>query len=142
MQNLKTEEGRIAAIKQLEDSFLYSLRINGLEIAKDSVCNISETKITLAIEADAEYKNKGYKIAFASEVDIYSNLPLLFFEGENGINFASSGQFTPKIRACYWRTIHAAEILKNWDLVCKIVNEHCQQYRDLVISINQENQTS
>ncbi len=54
-----------------------------------------------------------------------------FGRKENEINFGSSGSFNPSERESYWRTIHAASVLKNWAIVSEIVNIHCKMYSDL-----------
>ena len=68
--------------------------------------------------------DKGFKIAFASEITLYAAAP-------NKIYFGSSGSFNPTVRESYWRTIHAASILKRWELATKIINLHCNMYADL-----------
>ena len=106
----------ITALTLIEESFIETLRINGFDIAPDAVCRVERHYIELGIAATGEYKEKGFKMAFASDISLYvPNLERGFGRRIVEINFGSSGCFTPDNRECYWRTIHAASILKKWD---------------------------
>lgn len=132
MKNLTTKEGRIAEIKKLENSFLMALRDNGFDVAFDAVCNINKNSIELGIAATGAYMDKGFKMAFASEINMYAAEPdSILGREENRINFGSSGSFSPSVKESYWRTIHAASLLKNWEVASNIVNIHCKRYADL-----------
>lgn len=132
MKDLTTKDGRIAAINDIEDSFLKSLRRNLFEICPDAVCRINRDSIELGIAATGSYMDKGFKMAFASDIQLYAANPDdIFGRKENEINFGSSGSFNPSVSESYWRTIHAASILKNWNIASKMVNDHCKMYADL-----------
>lgn len=134
MNNLKTKEDRQEAIKQIENSFLITMKGNGIELSDDAVCRINQSSIELGISAIGEYAKKGYQMAFASAIELYAKSyddELGFGRNENEINFGSSGSFNPSKRESYWRTIHAASVLKNWQVVSEIVNTHCKMYSDL-----------
>jgi len=134
MNNLKTKEDRQETIKQIENSFLIIMKRNGIELSDDAVCRINQSSIELGISAIGKYAEKGYKMAFASAIELYAKSyddELGFGRKENGINFGSSGSFNPSERESYWRTIHAASVLKNWQVVSEIVNTHCKMYSDL-----------
>ena len=134
MKDLKTLDGRLFEIQKIEKSFLESLRKITNDIAPHVVCSINSDYIELAIPDESG------RVAFASEVQVYSrtvrNWGVL---RDNRIHYGSSGVFKPINPAPYWRTIHAAAILKNWTSVCEIVNEHCKQYEDLEKEIFEEN---
>lgn len=68
------------------------------------------------------------KSLFASDIQIYAKGGL--FDRVNEINFGSSGSFTPETESSYWRTIHAATVLQNWETVCNIVNEYCVKHKE------------
>ena len=132
MKNLTTKEGRTDAINTIEKSFLTALRVSECDIADDAVCIVERTCIKLGIAAIGDYKKKGYKVEFASEISLYAaEQNSTFRRRENEINFGSSGCFTPEVRASYWRTVHAASILKKWTTVTEIINDHCAMYADL-----------
>jgi len=134
MNNLKTKEDRQEAIKQIEKSFLTTMKSNSIELSDEAVCRINQSSIELGICAIGKYAEKGYQMAFASVIELYAksyNEELGFGRKENEINFGSSGSFNPSERESYWRTIHAASVLKNWDIVSEIVNTHCKMYCDL-----------
>ncbi|MCA6391548.1 MAG: hypothetical protein IM607_09205 [Cytophagales bacterium] len=134
MNNLKTKEDRQEAIKQIERSFLNELRNIGVELSDDAVCRINQNSIEIGISAIGKYAEKGYQMAFASAIELYAKRydnELGFGRKENEINFGSSGSFNPSERESYWRTIHAASVLKNWAIVSEIVNIHCKMYSDL-----------
>lgn len=121
--DLKTKEGREEAIKSLEKSFLDSLRKNNIEISEDAAAVINEESIILGL------KDNNINLVYGTEVYIYS---LRKKDGiENKILPVSSSAFNPENNNAYWRIIHAASILKNWRIVCDIVNIHCQMFIDL-----------
>ena len=121
--NLKTEQGRKSAIEEIETSFIKSLREIGVELSETARCEVSENTIGL-------FSDKDWFI----EVTLRKKR-----NEQNTINYGNTGSFTPKDQRAYWRTIHAASILKNWDKVCEAVNEHCKRYSDLVNEIKKQN---
>ena len=133
MKDLKTQEGRTTEIKAIENSFLITLRGNSFDVCPDAVCSVNRNSIELGIAATGSYMEKGFKMAFASDIQLYAANPDDIFERKeaNEINFGSSGSFNPSVSESYWRTIHAASILKNWEMACEIVNTHCKMYADL-----------
>lgn len=142
MNNLKTKQNRQEAIKQIQDSFLITMKGKGIELSDDAVCRINERSIELGISAIAKDAEKGYKMAFASSIVLYAKSyddKFVFGRKENEINFSSSGSFNPSERESYWRTIHAASILKKWEVVSEIVNSHCKMYSDLIKKIFEVN---
>jgi hypothetical protein len=135
MENLQTEAGRLAAIKNLEVSFIRGLREISNEIADDAVCKISSDRVELGIYATGRNKEIIMQIDYVSCITVYEGNNKI----NNEINFGSSGCFTPDNKESYWRTIHAAAVLKNWDEVCVLVNEHCEAYRELLEEIKKVN---
>jgi hypothetical protein len=132
MENLTTKQERIAEIEKLENSFLITLKNNGFDVAPDAVCRISKISIELGIAATGVSKDKGFKMAFASDISLYAAQPEnRFGNRKNEINFGSSGCFTPEIKESYWRTLHAASLLKNWSIASDIINTHCKMYAEL-----------
>lgn len=134
MNNLKTKEDRQEAIKQIENSFLITMKGNGIELSDDAVCRINQSSIELGISAIGKYAEKGCQMVFASDIELYAKSyddELGFGRKENEINFGSSGSFNPSEMESYWKTIHAASVLKNWQVVSEIVNTHCKMYSDL-----------
>lgn len=134
MNSLKTIEDRQKALKQIEDSFLSEIMNNGVELCDDAVCRINQNSIELGISATGKYAEKGFQMAFASTIELYAinyDENLGVGRKENEINFGSSGSFNPSKRESYWRTIHAASVLKNWVAISEIVNTHCKMYSDL-----------
>jgi hypothetical protein len=127
--NLTTEQGRKSAIEQIEQSFIKSLREIGVELSEEVICIINETSIYLSIKSYGERRKKGYKTAFSAEVILHI---------DKVISYGSSGSLTPENKESYWRTIHAASILKNWDKVCEQVNIHCKRYSELVEEIKKQ----
>lgn len=135
MKDLTTIEGRKAAVAEIEESLINNLRSCRLKMAKNAVCRIGDYNAEISIEASEERKIKGYKTEFASGVDFY----IKDKDGRrkaNEINFGSSDWFSPKDKAEYWRTIHAASILENWAISCSIIEKHCKMYRDLIEEIH------
>lgn len=140
--DLSTSTGRNAAINALEKSFINSLRQNDIELSEDAICSIGRSQIQLGIKEKAEHLIKGFKMEFSSIIELYAKIENSednMFDRDNEINFGSSGSFSPKSKACYWRTIHAASVLKNWNVVCEIVNVHCKAYVELYKDIQSIN---
>ncbi len=128
--NLKTTEGRIAAINALETECMKQLIIIGVEVTGLSKLRLSDSSIVISVRISGEE---------GGEVTIYHNKTLFGKQKENTINFGCSGKFTPSNLFSYWRIICAASILKNWDAACAVVNEYCQKYVALVKEINNAN---
>lgn len=132
MKDLTTQEGRTSEINAIENSFLITLRGNSFEVCPNAVCRVNRNSIELGIAETGAHMDKGYKVAFASEISLYAAEPdSIFGRKENEINFGSSGTFDTSVPESYWRTIHAASFLKNWAMACEIVNTHCKMYADL-----------
>jgi hypothetical protein len=129
MENLKTKEGREKAIRQIEEEFLTVLRKNNVELSEEVVCSIYQDRIELGIID--KYSEIDHRITFESIIELYPKS----FKRENEINYSSSGSFNPSNRASYWKTIHAASILKNWDIVSEMVNKYVRMYNDLINKI-------
>lgn len=137
MKDLTTEEGREMAANMIRESFISALRDNGIELSDTATCRVDTGAISLGIAATGKYKEKGWSMDFSSEITLYAKRE--FPQRDNEINFGTSGVFTPKNQAPYWRTLHAASILKNWKVVCKIVNTHCEMMNDLYKEISKIN---
>lgn len=119
-------------VQKLENNLLVELKKCGVDLSPNAVCTIGSNIIYLGISATGAHKDKGFKAEFASEVELYSFDPNNEYgRTQNEINFGSSGCFTPQSTGSYWRTIHAASILKNWNVVCGIINSYCKMYVDL-----------
>jgi len=126
--DLTTQKGRMEALNFIEKTFIDELRRNSFDVSDDAECRINSSCIELGIKS----KEKGWKIAFASEITLYaSNTTSVMGSRDNEINFGSSGAFSPIRLESYWRTVHAASILKNWGVSCEIVNKYCKMYSDL-----------
>lgn len=121
--NLKTTEGRKAAVKALEENFIKAFIAAGIELCKQTVARIGRDTIYFYVYFN---EDSGGEITFHSNNDCGVLRPR-----ENSINFGCSGEFTPANKFSYWRTIHAASILKNWDAACAVVNEYCKKYVEL-----------
>ena len=82
---------------------------------------------SLEISVAPENPKSEFETLFASDITFYSSP---FYEREPEINFGSSGSFTPENKASYWRTIHAANILKNWEKACEIFKMYCKKHKE------------
>lgn len=131
MGKVKKLKSRIAEIEKLENGFLETLRYEGFDVSPDAVCTIRSGAIELGVLATGFYASKGFKIAFGSEVSLYPAEFNILGATENTMNFATSGSFSPSNKESYWRTVHAASILKNWERACDIINTFCKMYHDL-----------
>jgi hypothetical protein len=118
-------------LKELEENFLKELRKNKFKISNNAICRIYKDSIELGIFKDVSDKEAN-KMVFGSVITIYVRNNIDIFGKirneikENEISFGSCGAFSPSDEASYWRTIHAASLLKNWELACKIVNKYTE----------------
>lgn len=121
-------------MQAIEESCLEQLKESCIELAHDVSCEVRSRYVEIGLKNQSE---DGYKFSWGSEIKIYSiQNDRLFGYGKNEINFGTTGVFSPDNRESYWRTIYAASVVKNWDVVCKIVNEHCDMYDELTGKIN------
>jgi hypothetical protein len=123
--NLTTLEGRNAAINALNESVIEELRNVGVELEETAVAELSENALFI----------------FRSNAENSIDHVLLYMYPEDIRLLLSSGRaFNPTSDpAQYWRTIHAASLLKNWSAVVEAVSAHCQKYRELMDRIREEN---
>lgn len=146
MKRLITDEEIKLAVSEIENSFVKTLRENGFDVAPNAACYIGFDKIELGISESDDKKNKR-RLAFGSEISLYAPKDSKAFGGgfgnrkENEINFGTTGIFTPECKESYWRTIHAASILKNWVAACEIINSHCKMYQELEEEVRKQNPT-
>lgn len=130
MSNLQTKEGRIEATEKINSDCLSELKSIGIELCEDAMIQVSENTATLSVkEIDPKSPYFGWA-AFASEISIYIRSGF-FDNGIPEINFGSSGSFDPSNKSSYWRTIHAASLLKNWDNSIPVIKKYCDQYKNL-----------
>ena len=111
-------------ISELKTNFLNELRNANVELAPNVDVYINSDRINIFIVGD---EGKSF---FASDVTLNPDCVDFFGNTEAKINFGSSGGFNPTNIGSYWRSIHAASLLKNWDAVVPIVNKYCKIYDD------------
>lgn len=132
MLDLTKEKDRISAIKDIKQSFLKSLKENNFEISDDALCTVHNNYIILGISINKSME----AFAFNSQIELFANNNLKGFDKkENKISISSSSSFDKNLLQSYWKIIHAASILKNWDVASEIVNIHCAMYENLVNEI-------
>ncbi len=117
---------------ELNSNFILDLKKLGIELSDRAVCYVRQSMVTIAILEDGPQVDGSYRIVFASEIEFYAKDEKYdWFKRDNEINFCSSGSFDPSNKGSYYRTIHAASILKNWDACCDLVNNYCAKFQDL-----------
>lgn len=122
-------ENREKALENINSSFIESLKKIGVELHEDASCCVYDTSIVLEVLQSNEY--------VASGIDLYNVNG--YSRNKCVMNFGSSGSFDHSNVASYWRTIHAASLLKNWDLVCIEIIKHCKMCTDLSKEIIKQN---
>ena len=125
---------RQAALDNLEMAFMTEMENTISGFHRRCIAKIHRNRIDIAIQDE-----KGNEL-FASDVSLYPETTSTFFPQEKGINFGSSGAFDPKHEAPYWRTIHAAIILQNWDIAMGIVETYCMKMEELMEEFKQANE--
>lgn len=101
-----------------EKKILTDLREAGLKLAPTAAVKIMYGR-HLAIGL-----KQGDRLAFSSEVNIYSHKINSIRGWRQEINFGVTGGFSPEDTIPYWRTVHAYEVLTNWDSVMSIIDKH------------------
>ena len=116
----------VREMSELEIDFIKALKGANIELSNDVICRIYETTINISVLGQDD------KILFASDIDLYPIKKQSTYSDkcDNKISFGSAGSFDNTNIACYWRTIHAASILKNWDIVSILVNSFCSRYSE------------
>lgn len=108
-------------VNESNNNFVQDLRKIGVELADNVNTIIGERSIELGIGNVGNF--------YTSSISLYPETISLTGKIEkNRINFGSSGSFTPEDNNEYWRTIHAASILKNWNKVSELINKYCSEY--------------
>jgi hypothetical protein len=120
--NLKTAKGREDAIKKIEKNYINELRNNGFELSNRACTIIRENKIDI------------YLIKSSMLPDINSILTI-YINDKLSILFSCPVSFDISNKSSYWKTIHAASILKNWEKFIEITNKYHKQYLELLNKI-------
>ena len=135
--DLKTEEGRKEAIKDLNIACDKAISEIGFTVAPNMVVKVDKYRVVIGIK-NSDIKREGWCMEWASDIEISCTREDIFERG-NEISFGATGASTPADKAFYWRTIHAAGVLLNWQSVSKVVDEYCNKYRELEGQIRQSN---
>ena len=112
-------EDRKAAIENLNNECKKAFIDNGFEAAPDCKFDILSGAIKIM---------SGNPLA---AISLYSSYSPYGRAREVEMNHGISDSYTPANRSSYWRTIHAASILKNWDKLVPLVDKCCTAYREL-----------
>lgn len=119
--NLKTKEGRIRDIDELTSNCRTAFVKAGIEFSVESKVEIYKNALFISLTN------------YSRDISLYSgNIDIT-------INIGCSGEFNPQNKIAYWRAITTASILKNWDVVCRIVNDYCMKYTELCQEIDKQN---
>jgi hypothetical protein len=103
-----------AKIKKLDKEFINDLRLIGVELVDNAKCFICKYRVIIGVKYN---KNRAI-LNPDSQIDIFK-----LNSGKYEINFGT-GAFSKDDKIKYWRTIHAASILKNWIAVCKLIDKY------------------
>ncbi len=95
---------------------------NIITLADNAVCIINVTSIKIALQDAIDAQ----KIVFASDVELNVK--------SQKLNFPNSGSFNPDNKGNFWRTIHAANILQNWEAVLELSKKYCEKHTHLLES--------
>ena len=118
----------MSKIRKLRINFLDELRKTGVELSENADCRIYERSVSIFISNENGTVDGSSKICIYARVDSF----LGFKSRKNSLLIGSNGAFSPSETGSYWRVIHAASILKNWDSVCEIVNKYCRKHEELL----------
>lgn len=117
---LTNKEQRRKYIKELKNSFIIDLK-KKLNMSDNTICLINKTSLIICTNIKDDKR-----IDFGSEVNFYrrNDDDTLYQKEESRIEYGSSGAFSPSNEASYWMTIHAAEILKEWDYFIEVSDKY------------------
>ena len=142
MTDLTTIEGRQQALLSIMADFIADIHKQFSGFHESLSVRINDRIIEIGVH-DPEKSNGAYMAhLWGSKLKVYPDS-----EGWGGelspakIKFGSSGSFSPKDTAEYWRTVHAYLILQNWSKFTSLVNQYCQKWTDLhqlIIETNKE----
>ena len=126
-----TKEGEPRKQQLLLESLFIKFITNKFEGFSEGVnCNIFPERIVLKSSKDSDSGN----------VDISINYNGIFPQGR-GINTAMSlNDNSPENKPQYWRTIHSAIILQNWESFFEIAEQYCKWTSQLRIETKKQNQ--
>jgi hypothetical protein len=119
--NLKTAKGREEAIRKIENEYIDELRSNNFELHQYLTCYMFTDRIAF------EFKNK------VINVYLITNNKLDIVDA--GINISTGSLINQTDESNYWKVIHAATILKNWEKFIEITNKYHKQYLELLNKI-------
>lgn len=131
--NLTTTEGRIEAVRALNLECKNSFKREGIEICEDALFALSRVRLEISIKSPNMEERESL---FASEVSIYCKSDI---RDNFSISVGSSGNITPEDIGPFWRVIHTANILNNWNIACELVMYYCNKYSKLIEDIKEVN---
>lgn len=131
-ENSYKEMSEKLTLEKLNYDILVELKKANVELSPNSKANVYSDRIYLFVVDD-----NGESI-FGSSLDVTATKldKLLNIIKKSKISFGTTGSFDPNSLGDYWRTIHAASILKNWDAVIEIVNLFCDEYNKILNSVS------
>jgi hypothetical protein len=114
--------------RELENSLITDLK-KKLNMSDNAICLIHRTSLIICTNIKDDKR-----IDFGSEVNLYrrNDDDTLYQKEESRIDYGSSGSFSPSNKASYWRTIHAAEILKEWDYFIEVSDKYFHKIDELM----------
>lgn len=142
MTDYTIKENRIKALDKLNSDCLKTFKDSGIELSKDAIVDVNENSIEISFREPDKTSSYYGRAAFGSEIRIFPRNESFRRVKECEISVGSSGSFTPEHKSAYWRTVHAAEVLENWETACLIVNTYCKKYDDLSKEIHEQNKST
>lgn len=121
------ENERKQALRQLHLDFFKELQETNLGFHPELRGIINDTSILLGIVNEEDFDDLHW-MEFGSGIQIYVKVQDIVRNRPAKISVSGSGAFTPNIAPSYWKTIHAAIILQNWDLIQGICSKYCARY--------------
>ncbi len=123
-------EERKAVVKELNESLLKDLVVLGIKLHENVVVFINRNTVVISIMEDNKMLSGSDIVIYRNDLFEYAGVEISFY----------GGSFDPSNNvAHYWKTITAADILKNWDAVVLLVKEYCAKYEELCIEFMKAN---
>lgn len=123
---METSEQRNARIQELNKAFITECRKCGLELSDNAICTISANYVRVFVLAE------NGSLIFNSEVSFYVE------NNAVSMSVASSSDFTPEHQGSFWKTIHAANFLQQWQVTIEIVQSFTERYSQLIKSFKMD----
>lgn len=125
--DLSTKKRRIDAMAAVGEDFITELRDMGLNLSPEAFAKVKVDCIVIGTGSIED------GMIFRSSFTLY--LKEEFINSSEHLSVPSSGNVDTTNTPEFWKIVHAAEILQNWDMVVTAAQQYCQRFAELKLMI-------